>query len=194
MICAKVREVCFPWAMKCLLVSRTLPGMKRLTPSDSTDRSEDNHTQRLQDDPPIALCGTHHRVLLTLHTKLEVGQGLIHINGEEFILIWGNFRWFRQDGIYLLLTCFSLGGIPPMIPVFNTFPGADHQMERWVFDGAQNLAGDIPWRMDRLRSKFLHGLHEFFFFSRFDFSLNEHFNGHDHPSFIKVRVISTNQW
>jgi hypothetical protein len=84
----------------------------------------------------------------------------------------------------LLLACFSLGGIHPMIPVFNTFPGADHQMQRWVFGGAQNLAGDIPWRVDRLRSKLLHRLNEFFFFSRFDSSLNEDLNGHDHSSFI----------
>lgn len=140
------------------------------------------HTQRLKGYPPIALCRADHRVLLTLYTKFKVGQSLVHINSEEFVLIGGHFGRLRQDGIYLSLACFSLGGIHPMIPVFNTLPGADHQMERRIFDGAQKLAGDIPWRVDRLRSKFLHGLNEFFFFSRFDFSLNEHFNGHDHSS------------
>src|SRR3990172_11680426 len=134
----------------------------------------------------------HHRVLFTLYTKLKAGQSRIYINGEEFILIWGNFSWLLQDGVYLLLACFSLGGIHPMIPVLNTFPGADHQMQRWVFDGAQNLAGDIPRRADRLSSKFLHGLNEFFFFSRFDSSLNEDLNGHDH--FSLANVISTSQW
>ena len=64
--------------------------------------------------------------LLSLYTKLKTAKCLIRINREGFVLIWRNFSRLFQDGIYLLLECFPLWGIKPVIPVFSAFPDTNH--------------------------------------------------------------------
>src|SRR5262244_3617487 len=72
--------------------------------------------------------------LLALDTKLERAKRLIHIDAEKFVLIWHNFCRLFQDNVYLFLNCFPPWAIKPVIPVFDSFPGTNHQVERRIFN------------------------------------------------------------
>ena len=56
-----------------------------------------------------------------------------------------------------------------MIPVFKAFPGANHQVDGRVFNGAQGLSGNIAFGMDGLGPKVPHSLVKLFFLARLTF-------------------------
>src|SRR6266403_2172528 len=125
--------------------------------------------------------------LLILDAKLKAGEYLVHVRRHRFVLIWSNFRRLFQHSICLLLECSPLRRVCPMIPVCKAFPGANHNVDGRVFNGAQGLSGNIALGMDSHGAKLLHSLVKLFFLARFNFSLNKDLDGHDRSSVISER-------
>src|SRR4029450_2136985 len=91
--------------------------------------------------------------LLILDAKLKASEYLVHVRRDRFVLISSNFRPLFQHSICLLLEYFPLRRVCPMIPVFKAFPGANHQVDGRVFNGAQGLSGNISLRHGWPRSE-----------------------------------------
>lgn len=166
-----------------------------LRPPELLEAREASREGKIGPKRPLRSCSgqtwrdRHEFPLLILYAEFKAAKCLTHAARQNFMFIGHNFGLLVQNRIYRFLQRFPLRSNKPVVPIFETFPGADHKVDRRIFDGAQGLSGNIASGVERLGAEVPELLTQLFFFTGSNFSINKNLDCHDSHITITPRSI-----